>query len=119
MSFAWVIHSWDADRMFAWAYPTFVLMIFALLVTVSNSDQLSLRVRRDHPGVASTKRALAFLFFNGAAGGLIWVAAILSRDLFCDRGSSHASFPKPVPRLRTAAYDWFAHRRRPMRSTMR
>ena len=76
LSFVWVTQTGEADRMFAWTYPTFGLMMFALLVTISNTDQISLRVRRTIPQTG-WKRALAFLFFNGAAGGLIWVAGIL------------------------------------------
>jgi len=52
------------------------MMILALLVTISNSDQLSQRVRRTIPQ-AQWKRVLAFVFFNGAAAAssgwqLLW-----------------------------------------------
>jgi len=77
LSIGWVVQTGDADRMAAWSGPTFVLMMFALLVTISNADQTSLRVRRAIPR-SGLKRALAFIFFNGAAGGLVWVAAILA-----------------------------------------
>ncbi len=49
LSFVWVTQTGEADRMFAWTYPTFGLMMFALLVTISNTDQISLRVRRTIP----------------------------------------------------------------------
>ena len=77
LSFGWVVQTGEGDRMFAWTYPAFVLMMFALLGTISNSDEISLRVRRTIPR-SGFKRALAFVFFNGAAGGLLWVAAILA-----------------------------------------
>jgi hypothetical protein len=77
LSFEWVAQTGEADRMTAWTYPTFMLMMFALLVTISNSDQISQRVRRTIPQ-SRLKRALAFLFFNGAAGGLVWVTAIMA-----------------------------------------
>ena len=77
LSLGWVVHTGEADWVLAWLLPTFILMMLALLVTLSNSNQLSLRVRRAIPA-SGCKRFFAFLFFNGAAGGLIWVAAILA-----------------------------------------
>jgi hypothetical protein len=76
LSFCWVTQTGDAERMYAWTGPTFVLMMCSLLVTISNTDQLSLRVRRTIPQ-RSLKRVASFFFFNGASGGLIWVAGIL------------------------------------------
>jgi ABC-type transport system involved in multi-copper enzyme maturation permease subunit len=76
VAFTWVWQTGEADRMLVWTYPTLVLMVMALLVVISNSDQLSLRVRRTIPR-NGLKRFPAFLFFNGAAGGLLWVGAIL------------------------------------------
>ncbi|HEX3890498.1 MAG TPA: hypothetical protein VHX90_06565, partial [Verrucomicrobiae bacterium] len=76
LAFSWVVQTGDGLRMLAWTYPTFILMMFALLVTISNSDQLSLRVRRTIPQ-SRLKRLFAFIFFNGAAGGLVWAAMIL------------------------------------------
>ncbi len=77
LSFNWVVQTGDAGRMIAWSYPTFFVMMFALLVTVSNADQLSLRVRRTIPQSA-IKRIFAFVFYNGAAGGLLWIGGILA-----------------------------------------
>jgi len=42
---------------------------------VSNNDELSLRVRRKIPA-HPLKRALAFPFYNGAAGGLTWIVLL-------------------------------------------
>ena len=81
LSFGWVVQTGDGNRMEAWVYPTIVMMMFALLVTISNSDQMSLRVRRTIPQ-SRLKRALAFLFFNGAAGGLVWIAGIFAATFF-------------------------------------
>jgi hypothetical protein len=75
LSIAWMLRTSKTETIFVWAYITFALMIFSLLVTISNSDAISLRVRRDIPR-SRLKRAVAFVFFNGAAGGLIWVALI-------------------------------------------
>jgi hypothetical protein len=71
----WVVQTKDATRLTAWIYPAFVVMVLALLVTISNSDQLSGRVRRTVPR-QGWKRFFAFFLFNGAAGGLGWIAAI-------------------------------------------
>lgn len=77
LSFYWVVKTGDADRLQAWSYPTFLLMMCALLATISNADQLSQRVRRTIPQ-SFGKRLFAFLFFNGAAGGLLWTAGLLT-----------------------------------------
>jgi hypothetical protein len=84
ISVCWVSQTGDADRMFAWLYPTFILMMFTLLVVISNADQIGLRVRRTIPQ-SRIKRALAFVFYNGAAGGLVWVSAILIITFFATR----------------------------------
>jgi hypothetical protein len=75
LSVWWVVQSSNAGRILFWTYPTLGAVVLALLVTVSSSDQLSLRVRRKIPA-ARLWRPLAFLFFNGAAGGLVWLAGI-------------------------------------------
>ena len=105
LSFAWVVHTGEADRMRVWAYATFALMMFALLVAISNSDQLSPRVRRAIPP-AIPKRALAFVFFNGAAGGLVWVGAILAAT-FILAGQIMRAFPKSAT-VSTAGGHWLA-----------
>lgn len=71
----WVVQTGDAGRMLIWATPTFFVMVLALLVVISNSDQLSLRVRRKIPR-SPLLRFFAFFFFNGAAGGLLWAGGI-------------------------------------------
>ena len=63
------------DLIFAWVAPADVLLVAALLVCISNHDHLSLRVRRKIPR-NGLKRLLAFGFYNGAAGGLLWVAGL-------------------------------------------
>ena len=77
LSLAWVWQIKDGRLMLAWAWPTFLLMMFALLTAISNSDQLSRRVARQIPQ-SRLKRILAFIFFNGAAGGLVWAGLILA-----------------------------------------
>jgi hypothetical protein len=105
LSFGWVFQTGEAARMLVWAYLTFVFMIFALLVTISNSDEISARVRRTIPQSA-IKRPLAFIFFNGAAGGLIWAAAILIATYFVTR-EVILLFPKSLSSPETGRH-WFA-----------
>lgn len=81
LALGWVVHRGDASLFAVWTYPTFLLMMLALLVTISNSDQISPRVRRKIPP-PGIRRLLAFVFFNGAAGGLVWVGMILVATYF-------------------------------------
>ncbi|HET7626166.1 MAG TPA: hypothetical protein VFM25_12965, partial [Verrucomicrobiae bacterium] len=53
-----------------WSRISYFILCASLVVIVSNHDELSVRVRRAIPQNPA-KRALAFLFFNGAAGGLV------------------------------------------------
>jgi hypothetical protein len=77
----WIWQTKEVQLIAIWAFITAILMFFSLLVVISNSDQLSMRVRRTIPPTR-LKRAFAFLFFNGAAGGLVWVALISAFTLF-------------------------------------
>jgi hypothetical protein len=76
VSFAWAKKQNDARLMLPWAIVSFVLLGISLAVVVSNQDILSRRVQRTIPEPLF-KRAAAFLFYNGAAGGLAWVALLL------------------------------------------
>lgn len=105
LSFGWVVQTGEAERMEAWIYPTVVMMMFALLVTVSNTDQMSLRVRRTIPK-PRLKRALVLPFFNGAAGGLVWVTGILAVTLFTSN-AVETLFPKSGM-LSTDSSHWLA-----------
>ena len=51
------------------------LLAVCLLACISSRDKLSLRIRRAIP-VTQPKRALAFVFYDGAAGGLVWCALL-------------------------------------------
>ncbi len=81
LSLGWVWQMKETQLIYIWAVMTFVVMVLSLLVTISNSDQMSLRVRRDIPE-KGFKRFFAFIFFNGAAGGLVWVAIISTATYF-------------------------------------
>jgi hypothetical protein len=76
LGLGWVLGSGNPDRILPWTWVSVAVMIVALLATVSNSDQLSLRVQRAIPP-GGFRRVLAFVFFNGAAGGLVWASVIL------------------------------------------
>jgi hypothetical protein len=83
-SFIWVMETRNANFMSVWTITTFVLMMLSLLVVISNADRLSLRVRRTIPR-SLRKRVAVFFFFNGAAGGLLWIVAILMGTYFAAR----------------------------------
>ena len=51
------------------------LLAVCLLACISSRDKLSLRIRRTIPAT-QPKRALAFIFYDGAAGGLVWCALL-------------------------------------------
>jgi len=105
LSVGWVAQTGEGPLMFAWLYPTFALMMLALLVTVSNSDQLSLRVRWRIPQ-SGFRRVLAFVFFNGAAGGLIWVGIILALTGFATQ-TVMTMFPSPAFSVPSGFGQWF------------
>ncbi len=75
LSFYWMQHARDTRVLIPWAIVTGLLLAGALLLVVSSHDELSLRVRCRIPR-SRWKRWLAFLFFNGAAGGIVWVALL-------------------------------------------
>jgi hypothetical protein len=75
ISIAWVAKQKEPRFIVPWAVISIILFSFSLVVTVSNQDALSLRVQRTIPERLPV-RAIAFLFYNGAAGGLVWAALI-------------------------------------------
>ena len=85
LSFGWIWQVKEPQLILTWAGYTSVLMLFSLLVVISNADQIGPRVRRSIP-VPRWKRAIAFLFFNGAAGGLLWVVIIFATTFFAANG---------------------------------
>jgi hypothetical protein len=72
----WARYERRPEAVYIWMVLATYISIGALIATVSNSDQLSRRVRRRIPKFRLL-RALAFLFFNGAAGGLVWVTGLV------------------------------------------
>ena len=99
----WIWQTKEVQLVAVWAVITAILMFFSLLVVISNADQLSQRVRRKIPP-SPLKRAFAFLFFNGAAGGLVWVALISVLTLLATTeilSLGNVWFPKTVLRMTT------------------
>ena len=76
VSLSWVLHQADARYILPWAMVSFIVFSVSLIVIVSNNDTLSLRVQRTIPERLPL-RGLAFLFYNGAAGGLVWAALLM------------------------------------------
>jgi hypothetical protein len=76
ISMAWVHVQNEARLIGPWAIASFVIFGISLVVIVSNQDTLSVRVQRTIPERLPL-RVLAFLFYNGAAGGLLWAAVLL------------------------------------------
>jgi hypothetical protein len=104
LSLGWIAKTGNTSAMSVWMVSVFWLMICSLLVVVSNSDHLSQRVRHAIPQ-SPLKRAVAFLFFNGAAGGIIWVAIMLAISFFISQEIT-AFFPKSITLERSRP--WFA-----------
>jgi len=95
----------------AWANSIAVLLAVSLLVVISNEDHLSRRVRRAIPA-EPRKRLLAFLFYNGAAGGLAWVMLLAAATflsiilLYPSKASNNSSYfnPAGTPELYYGAF---------------
>jgi hypothetical protein len=94
LAIGWVMETGDAININWWAIPTYWLMIFSLLQVISNNDRLSQRVLRAVPQ-SPLKRIPAFIFFNGAAGGVIWVALIVAATYLTALGIANY-FPKSI-----------------------
>ena len=75
LNVGWIIYTKEPVVIMVWTMATFFVLIFALLVVVSNAETLGPRVRRDIPANL-LKRLLVFPFFNGAASGLLWVGGL-------------------------------------------
>ena len=63
-----IAHIWP---ILVWSSITLGVLVAALLIGVSEGDDVSTRIRRTIPASGS-KRALAFFFYSGTAGGLAW-----------------------------------------------
>lgn len=77
----WTWREGQPWAIFIWTTVSMFLLIAALVVSVSNNDQQSYRVRRSIPK-SSIRRLPAFLFYNGAVGGLVWVTLLVILTFF-------------------------------------
>lgn len=107
LAFGWVAQTGETQRILVWTYSTFIMMMFSLIVIISNSDQPSLRIQRRIPR-SPLKRPFAFFFFNGAAGGLLWVGGILAATCFLTNVITRA-FPRTAypPITASGGNVWF------------
>lgn len=71
----WAKKAHDARLILPWTIISIILFGLSLAVIVSNQDVLSRRVQRTIPP-PGPRRWLAFLYYNGAAGGLLWLALL-------------------------------------------
>ena len=88
LGLATAVLSGSLEPIVVWTWFVTGLLIAALLISVSEGDDQSARIRRTIPESGS-KRALAFFFYSGSAGGLAWtfllaVATALCASLFLD-----------------------------------
>jgi hypothetical protein len=77
LAIVWTWAQREPAFILVWSIPATFLLVASLAVTVSNDDRLSTRVLRTIPG-GGLKRALAFLFYNGAAGGICWIGGLVA-----------------------------------------
>lgn len=71
----WGVGSVTLEPLTGWTACATGILIAGLLIAVSEGDDQSVRIRRTIPE-SSTKRALAFFFYSGSAGGLAWTCLL-------------------------------------------
>ena len=71
--FAWSEFAYSADLIVEWMTIFSFIFSMALMFSISERDRLGARVRQAIPHSRS-RRALAFLFYSGSAGGFIWAS---------------------------------------------
>ncbi len=67
----WSVQSGALEPVSMWAGLATGGLVFALLIAVSEGDDVSVRIRRTIPEPGG-RRMLAFFFYSGSAGGLAW-----------------------------------------------
>lgn len=68
---AWSVQTGALEPVSIWAGLATGGLVFALLIAVSEGDDVSVRIRRTIPE-SGGRRALAFFLYSGSAGGLAW-----------------------------------------------
>lgn len=76
----WAIVGGVGEMILVWAVTSSVLLAGAMLLAVSERESWRPRVRRSIPrGIVA--RAVAFLFYSGSAGGVLWTSLMLGLTL--------------------------------------
>jgi len=71
----WAARSGYGEPFYIWAGFVTGVLVLALLISVAEGDEQSVRIRRTIPE-SSGKRGLAFFFYSGTAGGLAWTIVL-------------------------------------------
>lgn len=71
----WAVRDSHAGPVMAWASFATAVLVLALLISVAEGDDQSVRIRRTIPE-SGAKRAAAFFLFSGTAGGLAWTVLL-------------------------------------------
>jgi hypothetical protein len=71
----WAVRESHAGPVMAWASFATAMLVLALLISVAEGDDQSVRIRRTIPA-SGAKRAAAFFLFSGTAGGLAWTVLL-------------------------------------------
>lgn len=80
LSTIWAVSGHDAAGMIGWGWLSTLWLGGALLAVISESEQVSVRVQLTIPK-RWWARVLAFLFYNGSGGGLLWCLSLLALTL--------------------------------------
>jgi len=80
VSLVWAVNESHTGPVVAWAAFTTGLLVLALLIAIAEGDDQSVRIRRTIPE-SGPKRALAFLFYSGTAGGLAWTVLLAATTI--------------------------------------
>ena len=86
----WWDDTGEWEFMYIWAVGSVVLLIAALMVAVSERQEWGPRVRRAIPR-NPLGRLIAFLFYSGAAGGILWCVILMGLSLLIVYGATPAS----------------------------
>ena len=77
---AWAVETGDRDVLLGWMIPALVLLSVALLGAISERETTGPRLARSIPA-NPLGRVMAFLFFSGAGGGVIWCLLLMAATI--------------------------------------
>ncbi len=87
-SAAWALIKGDWEIVIVWQSVAMSVAMIAMLLALSEREELSLRVRRMIPRGPRLRRGLAFLFYNGPVGGFWWAAGLMVMSIVIAYGIS-------------------------------